>query len=114
MCARYVSDLFVLQDTESFVVIRFIVCMIIVLKQSHPAQSVSRLAVWFVLLQRTVKKLLCMFVLVTGNLLAYTTLKVSFIDTVAYANVSYMWFSISLVIYALGLLQPRTVLRRSN
>ena len=99
MCARYVSDLFVLQDTESFVVIRFIVCMIIVLKQSHPAQSVSRLAVWFVLLQRTVKKLLCMFVLVTGNLLACTTLKVSFIDTVAYANVSYMWFSISLVIY---------------
>ena len=46
------------------------------------------------------KKLLCMFVRVTGNLLAYTTLKVSFIDTVAYANVSYMWFSISLLIYA--------------
>jgi len=46
------------------------------------------------------KKLLCMFVRVTGNLLAYTTLKVSFTDTVTYANVSCMWFSISLVIYA--------------
>ena len=56
MCARYVPDLFVLQETESFVMSYvFIVCIIIVLKQSHPAQSVSRLAVWFVLLQCTVK-----------------------------------------------------------